>query len=35
MTKLKKHVRDVGAKEYAQSRNFLTSLGYEASFPAG
>jgi hypothetical protein len=35
LDKLKTHIQQVPTREYNQSRNFLTSLGYEANFPAG
>jgi hypothetical protein len=35
LEKLKVHIRDVSLNEYHAARNFLTSLRYEADFPAG
>jgi hypothetical protein len=35
LDRLKQFVGKVETRSYNQSRNFLTSLGYEASFPAG
>lgn len=35
LDKLKAHIQEVPIREYNQSRNFLTSLAYEANFPAG
>ncbi len=32
---LKAHIQQVPIREYNLARNFLTSLGYEANFPAG
>jgi hypothetical protein len=34
LAKLKEHIRDFDTRNYLDARNFLTSLAYEANFPA-